>query len=150
LPLKVGNALEFGKMDDTKPEPVRGTPESAAWFRAALEDLGETKASMARLMKRKGDDRQPDTIERHMRRMATGEARVSGEMRVILTMMRRARDRSLKRAAAENVEAANSLIRTNQDREAGVFPVKLSPDGAKYDRSEAVAPGVSVEFDAVG
>jgi hypothetical protein len=137
-------------MDDTKPEPVRGTPESAAWFRAALEDLGETKASMARLMKRKGDDRQPDTIERHMRRMATGEARVSGEMRVILTMMRRARNRGMKRTAAENPEAANSSIPANQDREAGVSPVKSGTNGAKYDGSKPVAPGVSVGSDAAG
>ncbi len=73
--------------EPAKLEPIRGTPESAAWFRAALEALGETQSSMARLMKHKGDDRQPATIARHMRRMATGEARVSGEMRVILTMM---------------------------------------------------------------
>ena len=66
--------------DTTIQQPVRGTPESARWFRAMLEELGETQASMARLMKRKGDDRQPETIARHMRRMATGEARVSGEM----------------------------------------------------------------------
>lgn len=66
-----------------------------------LEELGETQASMARLMKRKGDDRQPATIERHMRRMACGEARVSGEMRVILSMMLRAKRRSL--AKLENV-----------------------------------------------
>jgi hypothetical protein len=85
--------------DDTRPEPVRGTPESAAWFRAALEELGETQASKARLMKRKGDDRLPETIARHMRRMATGEARVSGEMRVILTMMQRAKYRSERRTA---------------------------------------------------
>jgi len=82
-------------------KPARGTPESAAWFRAELEALGETKASMARLMKRKGDDRAPNTIERHMQRMATGDARVSGEMRVILTMMRRAKERGERRTASK-------------------------------------------------
>lgn len=56
---------------------------------------------MARLMKREGDDRQSETIARHMRRMATGEARVSGEMRVILTMMRRVSGRTVRNAAAE-------------------------------------------------
>lgn len=80
---------------------LRGTPESAEWFRAMLEELGETQASMARLMKRKGDDRNPETIARHMRRMANGEARVSGEMRVILTMMKRAKNRAERRIAAE-------------------------------------------------
>jgi hypothetical protein len=77
-----------------------GTPEGAEWFRAMLEEIGETQASMARLMKRKGDDRNPETIARHMRRMANGEARVSGEMRVILMMMRRAKNRAEKRIAA--------------------------------------------------
>jgi hypothetical protein len=57
---------------------------------------------MARLMKRKGDDRNPETIARHMRRMACGEARVSGEMRVILTMMLRAKKRAV--AKLENVD----------------------------------------------
>jgi hypothetical protein len=85
-------------------KPARGTAESAAWFREALAEIGETQASMARLMKRKGDDRQPETIARHMRRMATGEARVSGEMRVILTMMRRVRGRTVRNAAAEVAE----------------------------------------------
>lgn len=86
-------------MPDEK--PARGTAESAAWFRKALAELGETQASMARLMKREGDDRQSETIARHMRRMATGEARVSGEMRVILTMMRRVSGRTVRNAAAE-------------------------------------------------
>jgi hypothetical protein len=81
---------------------AKGTPEGAEWFRAALEELGETQASMARLMKRKGDDRNPETIARHMRRMACGEARVSGEMRVILTMMLRAKKRAV--AKLENVD----------------------------------------------
>jgi hypothetical protein len=81
--------------------PIGGTPESAAWFRAMLAELGETRSSLARLMHRKGDDRQPATILRTIQRMATGEARVSGEMRVILTMMRRAKNRAEKRAAAE-------------------------------------------------
>jgi hypothetical protein len=89
------------KDDQARTGPIGGTPESAAWFRAMLEELGETQASMARLMKRKGDDRQPATIERHMRRMANGEARVSGEMRVILTMMLRAKKRAV--AKLENV-----------------------------------------------
>jgi hypothetical protein len=80
-------------------QAVRDTPESAAWFREVLEALGETQASMARLMKRKGDDRQLETIARHMRRMANGEARVSGEMRVILTMMLRAKERGERRTA---------------------------------------------------
>ena len=96
----------------TVENPARGTPESAAWFREALVELGETQASMARLMKRKGDDRLPETIARHMRRMATVEARVSGEMRVILTMMRsgkrQAEKRGTEKLAVEDHSAARA------------------------------------------
>ena len=84
-------------------QPVSGTLGSAAWFREALAELGETQASMARLMKHKGDDRQPETIARHMRRMATGEARVSGEMRVIIAMMTRSKQLAEKRAVEKAV-----------------------------------------------
>jgi hypothetical protein len=84
--------------------PIGGTPESAAWFRLMLENLGETQSSLARLMHRKGDDRQPTTILRTIQRMANGEARVSGEMRVILTMMLRAKQRGERRTAAKAAE----------------------------------------------
>jgi hypothetical protein len=68
--------------------PGRGTPESAAWFREQLEALGVGNSALARAMIENGDDRRFDTIVRGLRRMATGEARVSGEMRASLTMMR--------------------------------------------------------------
>ena len=81
--------------------PIGGTPESATWFRITLAELGETQSSLARLMHREGDDRKPATILRTIQRMATGEARVSGEMRVILTMMQRAKNRVERRAVEE-------------------------------------------------
>ena len=68
--------------------PGRGIPESAAWFREQLEALGIGNSALARAMIENGDDRQFDTIVRGLRRMATGKARVSGEMRALLTMMR--------------------------------------------------------------
>lgn len=69
------------------PEPGRGTPESAAYFNDMLKQIEMTRTTLARLMKRKGDDRKLETIQTHLRRMASGNARVSGEMRVVLTMM---------------------------------------------------------------
>lgn len=65
-----------------------GSPDSAAWFRAELVAIGQTQSGLARWMKSRGDDRQPGTILRHVQRMANGEARVSGEMRVILSLLR--------------------------------------------------------------
>jgi uncharacterized protein YuzE len=42
------------------------------------------------------------------------------------------------------------MIQTNYDPEADVLHVKFGPDGAKYDGSEEVAPGVFLEFDTAG
>jgi hypothetical protein len=42
------------------------------------------------------------------------------------------------------------MIRKNNDPEADVFHVRFGPEGAKYDGSEEVAPGVYVEFDGAG
>lgn len=64
--------------------PGRGSPESAEWFRERLGDLGLSQSAMARLMLERGDDRPVNTILRNLGRMASGEARVSGEMRVLL------------------------------------------------------------------
>ena len=72
-----------------------GTPEGAAFFRAAALALEESQSSLARLMQRYGDDRKPATILRNIQRMANGEARVSGEMRVLLNFMLRGKRRRL-------------------------------------------------------
>jgi hypothetical protein len=51
-------------------------------------------------LEKRGDDRKPATILRHVQRMANGEARVSGEMRVILSMMRAGAAKAQKKHAA--------------------------------------------------
>ena len=86
---------------ENKPPPTTGNPESAAWFRAELEALGQTQSSFARWLQKRGDDRQPGTILRHIQRMANGEARVSGEMRVILSMMRAGAEKQAKKAGGK-------------------------------------------------
>ncbi len=63
----------------------RGSAETAAWFRARLDELGIGQSDLARVHLANGDDRPMDTILRNLRRMASGEARVSGEMRAWLT-----------------------------------------------------------------
>lgn len=67
--------------------PGRGSIESAAWFRGRLDKLELGQSELARTMIRHGDDRQFDTILRSLRRMASGDARVSGEMRAMLDML---------------------------------------------------------------
>ena len=39
------------------------------------------------------------------------------------------------------------MIRTDYDPEADVLHVAFGPNGAQYDNSQEVAPGVFVEFD---
>lgn len=90
-------------MPQSKPDKQKlGSPQSAAWFRAKLAEIGETHGSIVKFMARNGDDRQPATILRNLERMAGGEARVSGEMRVLLTM----RANALRKR--RNAEAAGS------------------------------------------
>jgi hypothetical protein len=84
---------------DTRPPPTTGSPESAAWFRAQLAELGQTQSGFAKWLEKRGDDRKPATILRHVQRMANGEARVSGEMRVILSMMQAGKMKHQKNAA---------------------------------------------------
>lgn len=79
---------DIDNSEATRPPPTTGRPESATWFRGQLEALNMTQRGFARWMRERGDDRKPEAIERHVRRMANGEARISGEMRVILAMMR--------------------------------------------------------------
>jgi hypothetical protein len=60
---------------------------SPADFKQALADLGVGTNALSKIMKHLGDDRPRDNIRRNLARMATGEARVPGEMRAILNML---------------------------------------------------------------
>ena len=68
-----------------------GSAQSADEFRTFLAEIGETQSGFARTLQRMGDDRQRGTILRHVQRIASGEARISGEMRVIMTIFRNSR-----------------------------------------------------------
>jgi hypothetical protein len=87
-------------MTEERPNDRAGTPTSADEFRAFLAEIGETQSSFDRTLKRMGDDRADGTILRHVQRMATGEARISGEMRVIMSVFRNSRRKRAKAAAA--------------------------------------------------
>jgi hypothetical protein len=75
---------------------------SADEFRAFLAEIGQTQSGFARTMIRLGDDRAKGTVARHIQRMATGEARISGEMRVIMSIFRNSA-RKRRKALAESV-----------------------------------------------
>lgn len=72
----------------------------AASFRMALTELGFTIGGFVKFMIRHGDCRPASNIKRRVRRMAAGEVRVSGEMQVILGMLRSGRAREARRNAA--------------------------------------------------
>ena len=62
----------------------------------APTSIGMSQNGFARWLKRRGDDRKEATIQRHIERLASGESRVTGEMRVILSMMRAGQRRALR------------------------------------------------------
>lgn len=61
--------------------------DNAAWFRQMLKRRGHTQASFARWLAENGDTRPPVTIACGVRRMANGEAKVSGELRVLMSLL---------------------------------------------------------------
>lgn len=69
-------------------------------YREKLEGLGLNQSSFAEMMANLGDNRELSTILRSVQRMATGEARVSGEMHVILTLAMREVSRAKRLAEA--------------------------------------------------
>jgi hypothetical protein len=85
--------------------------ESVAYFRVALEPLGELRVVAEAQGRRPATGYDPE----QMRRVATGDARVSGEMRVILTMMLRARRRAQPQTNAKKAAADRSVHAGNVD-----------------------------------
>jgi hypothetical protein len=58
-------------------------------MRARVARLGLSLSAFARLLIELGDDRSEDNIRRANQRMMSGQARVSGEMRALLTLLER-------------------------------------------------------------
>lgn len=56
-------------------------------FKSALDHLGVGTNALSKMMKHLGDDRPRDNIRRNLQRMASGEARVPGEMRAMLNAL---------------------------------------------------------------
>lgn len=81
---------------------IEGTNSGAASFKAAIDTLDLNQSSFAGLLAELGDSRELKTILRSVQRMAGAEARVSGEMHVILTLLER--DRARARRVAEATE----------------------------------------------
>lgn len=84
-------------------------PEDAALFRSFLDDIGETQNSFMRILLRLGDHRPKATIVRSIQRMCSGENKISGEMKVLMTIFRNSRRRRSK-AAADAVQADMEAI----------------------------------------
>lgn len=72
----------------------------AARFREAITGLELNQSRFAGLMNALGDRREMKTILRSIQRMAGEEARVSGEMQVILTLLEREQARAQRLVAA--------------------------------------------------
>ena len=120
-------------MEQETSTPGRGSPESAAWFRDKLEVLGMGQSALARLMIAHGDDRQFATILRSVGRMASGEARVSGEMRALLGMLQEARSTSARDGQGPDHTGTLQAIIDQAMRALGArqesFKVAIGPTG---------------------
>lgn len=93
----------------------------AAKFREAITGLELNQSRFAGLMNALGDRREMKTILRSIQRMAGEEARVSGEMQVILTLLEREQAR-----AQRLVEATEWRERTGGGYVAEIQGVRLS------------------------
>jgi hypothetical protein len=82
--------------------PPQTLDEASEAFRVSLADLQVSQRRFAVLMGQMGDKRPFDTILRSIQRMATQEARVSGEMQVIMTLLHRERRRAQRLEAQTN------------------------------------------------
>lgn len=81
-------------------EEVGADLAEAATLRAAIEGMDLNQSSFAVLMKGLGDGRELKTILRSIQRMAAADARVSGEMQVILSLLGRDRARAKRLAGS--------------------------------------------------
>jgi type VI protein secretion system component VasK len=94
--------------DDLPIDDDAARQASAAEFRAFLKEIGQTQCGFARTLKRTGDTRKKDAIQRHLSRIMLGNARISGEMRVIMTIFRRSHRKRTAQLAAAQTAAAQS------------------------------------------
>ncbi len=88
------------------------TPEEITEaFRTDLQELQETPVELAKRMQDMGDHRSFQAILRSIQRMAAGDTRVSGEMRVIVkALLRQQRRREKKYAGIEWQRQANGTV----------------------------------------
>lgn len=111
--------------------PESTSTETAAAFKAALQSLGETQSSFTERLWMLGDHRTDTSILRSVQRMASGEIRVSGEMMVILELLKREREAGLKDWNRRVVwtEGERGTVRAQVDD----FSIILSPErGEKW------------------
>ncbi len=93
--------------------PPHDSAESAAKFRAFLAEIGESQSGFARTLIRLGDPRPKANVQRHVERMASGEARISGPMHVVMTIFRNSR-RKQRRAAQGAGKENNGQEKTQE------------------------------------
>jgi hypothetical protein len=82
-------------------EVSNADPIDAEALRASIESMSMNQSSFAGHLSELGDKRELKTILRSIQRMASADARVSGEMQVILTLLERERSRA--RRCAESI-----------------------------------------------
>lgn len=101
------------------------TDSASAALRARLAGLALSQSALALQLRELGDDRSPDTILRSIQRMASGEARVSGEMKVILHLLEERQMRLQRRVTSVTwLEHDDGTIAAEVDE----FAIYLRPE----------------------
>lgn len=90
----------------SSPEDIAIRQADAKNFREFLTEMGESHSGFAHTLIRLGDHRPKATIVRSIERLVAGEHKLSGEMRVIMTVFRNSRRRQNTPEAAENITVA--------------------------------------------
>lgn len=96
-------------MPDLTPEDIEVRKADSAEFRAFLAEMGESHGGFARTLIRLGDHRPKATIVRSIERMVSGDHKISGEMRVIMTVFRNSRRRRNAAQEAAQTNAAETI-----------------------------------------
>lgn len=121
-----------------------GPEMGAADFNAALDELEQTHNGFAALLRRIGDKRPVVVLLKGLRAMSAGTRQVSGEMQVILHLLRRERAHAARTAALTDWTAAadNGITATLR----GVtLTLRPAPRGRWRIAAQVLATGFSPE-----
>ena len=101
--------------------PEQTIEQTAAQFRAELDALHETQYGLAKRLNELGDRRPFSTILRSIQRVAAGETKISGEMQVVITLLKRDRDDAKEEASLLDWVSGPNNVLTAETKGFSIF-----------------------------